>query len=96
VRVPRVVDEATGVMLGCETEPGCTMPATGVLVTDEGEKRFCELHAPGGVTVHVLEPGEHAAPPAAGPFVRCPHGCSHRGSHSGVCPTCGCPASTLM
>ena len=29
-------------------------------------------------------------------WVGCPHWCPHRGSHMGVCMTCGCPASTVI
>jgi hypothetical protein len=56
MRAPRVVGD-DGKMLGCEMEEGCPWPATGIEVTEDGEIRFCELHAPHGVRVRVLEPG---------------------------------------
>lgn len=38
---------------------------------------------------------ETRAAAKAGNAMNCPHACSHRGSHCGVCMTCGCPTSAL-
>jgi hypothetical protein len=57
MRLPRVLDES-GKMLGCEMEANCPWPATGIVVEESGEKRHCELHAPHGISVRVLEPGD--------------------------------------